>query len=198
MKTIKQWFERVADAKLRTELLDGMVKAHVQVRSLSEAIAEGVRWNKIAQNGQNYWNIIHFRAFNNQIELLPDTPKIQKSALDKRITGLTKRIEELEEIVKSISQPIQKDPFWIDPFGKTTIYNENEQTNVVGNSSDLPGKKIVFDWFISGDGKLITPRVSAIQYINAKEIAQIGYNKYIFKSYDNDPLVYTIYIGHYE
>jgi len=102
MKTIKQWFKRVADPKLREELLANMVKAHVQVRSLSEAIAEGVRWNKIAQNGQNYWNIIHFRAFNNQIELLPDKPKIKKS-------DLLKRIEDLEKVVETLNT------FMIDP-----------------------------------------------------------------------------------
>jgi hypothetical protein len=73
--------------------------------------------------------------------------KYKKSALDKQITGLqlkyelikdveikdlTKRIESLEKIVNELkSRPI------IINLG-TTMYNENEQTNVVGNSSDLP------------------------------------------------------------
>jgi hypothetical protein len=183
--TIKQWFKRVADPKLREELLANMVNENMVCESFKKAIYNGIK------NGTGIFEHYKMLEINNQIELLPLKPKIKKS-------DLLKRIEELEEIVKSLSQPIQIDPFFIDPFGKTTIYNENEQTNVVGNCSDLPEKKIVFDWFISGEGKLITPRVSAIQYKNAKEIAQIGYNKYIFKSYDNDPLVYIIYIGHYE
>jgi hypothetical protein len=73
--------------------------------------------------------------------------KYKKSALDKEITGLqlkyellkdveikdlTKRIESLEKIVNELkSKPI------IINLG-TTMHNENEQTNVVGNSSDLP------------------------------------------------------------
>jgi len=185
--TIKQWFKRVGDPKLREELLANMI---MEEASKIESCLEMAIINGISSNNLN-WHRWGRKAAYNQIELLPLKPKIKKS-------DLLKRIEELEEIVKSLSQPIQIDPFFIDPLPKTTIYNENEQTNVVGNSSDLPEKKIVFDWFISGDGKLITPRVSAIQYKNAKEIAQIGYNKYIFKSYDNDPLVYIIYIGHYE
>jgi hypothetical protein len=162
MKTIKEWFESVKDETIRTELLENMCSSQRLVSSLIEAINLGAMHFSME-------NIYRNMAYQNQIELIPDNPKIKKSALDKQITGLqlkyellkdveikdlTKRIESLEKIVNELkSKPIiinlgKKDipfvsseqPLFIDPLAKTTMHNENEQTNVVGNCSDLPEK----------------------------------------------------------
>jgi len=208
MKTIKEWFESVKDETIRTELLANMDehKQNITAPSLWMAIAYGA---KFSPNFYNY----NTMAQKGQIELIPDTPKIKKSALDKRITGLqlkyellkdveikelTKRIESLEEIVKSLSQPIQKELHWINPLAKTTIYNENEQTNVVGNCSGLPEKKIVFEAFINADRTIKKASSQPEDFNKVTQISDMRNNKYLFEAWHEGKEYPLIYIGHYE
>jgi hypothetical protein len=130
--------------------------------------------------------------------------KYKKSELDKKITGLqlkyellkdveikdlTKRIESFEKIVNELkSRPI------IINLG-TTMHNENEQTNVVGNSSDLPEQKIVFDYELTDKGKTIRTNEVPDQE-TVKEVCRISLYKYIFKQWDKATAIF--YIGHYE
>ena len=86
MKTIKQWFERVADPKLREELLANMTQSQLLASSLKRAVNNGF------DGGYFRSEQLSEMAANNQIELIPDKPKIKKS-------DLLKRIEELERVV---------------------------------------------------------------------------------------------------
>jgi hypothetical protein len=175
MKTIKEWFERVADPKLREELLANMQNRTHLAKSLTVAIILGSDLNPDRE-----LELLNMAA-NNQIELIPDTPKIQKSALDKRITGLIKRIDYLENLVNEI-MPIIIDPDYKDKY--------------LGEVDPEPEQKIVFDWELSDKGKTIETVATPDKGKQLEEVCRINLYKHIFKQYDRGTPIF--YIGHYE
>ena len=96
MKTIKEWFESVKDEKIRMELLENMllVCKDNYTKSLEIAIRSGTEYLDNVQE-------LAERASLNLIDMHQDNTKSLEIALDKKITGLIKRIEELEKIAKA-------------------------------------------------------------------------------------------------
>lgn len=68
-KTVREWFELVADEKLRSELLSEMNEPDMAAATLSNAIGAGFNWTKSSQ-GFMYWSIIYDMAIACSIPLL--------------------------------------------------------------------------------------------------------------------------------
>jgi hypothetical protein len=162
MKTIKEWFERVADPKLREELLANMQNRTHLVKSLKSAIIVGSDLNPDRESE------LLDMAYDNEIELI-DKPKIKKS-------DLLKRIDYLENLVNEI-MPIIIDPDYKDKY--------------LGEVEPEPERKIVFDYELTDKGKTIRTFAVPDQE-TVKEVCRISIYKYIFKQWVKATSVFYI------
>lgn len=89
-KTIKQWFESVADPKLRKELLANTEKTNLNTVTfdLSYAIIGAFIWGDTTE-GDDYWKLIYINAVNKKIETIPftDNPKVKTYHNTTRLKG---------------------------------------------------------------------------------------------------------------
>jgi len=203
--TIKQWFERVADPKLREELLANMRSPNEKESTLYNAILSNIAWDKTLQ-GHSYWRNIYKKAQLNQIELLP---KIKKSDLLERIEKLEKQQASDHVMIMDILAKLESNSFNID--GLYTKFESlkkdiNEPINLNENPHfggiqlfDNKEKKIVFDYTFNELGQMSIPELKPNDFKNVKEVCEMFEGAYIFKGIHFDiKKPNTFYIGHYE
>ena len=183
--TIKQWFERVADPKIREELLANMYqdKSNNYEDYLCDAILKGT---KIFENEFKYREM----AKQNQIKLLP---KIKKSDLLERIEKLEKQQASDHVMIMDILAKLEGT---INKEFRESIRKKLTGTDNAGAIIEKE-KKIVFDWHLS-DEKLWKPTRLSIGFHEIKEVSQSDRNVFIFEAYDKGHEFPLIYIGHYE
>jgi hypothetical protein len=204
--TIKQWFERVADPKLREELLANMKRPNEPSESLEHALRCNFMWISTPQ-GWSYWNDICKKAKLNQIELLP-LPKIRKSYLLKRIESLEKQQSSDHVMIMDVLAKVNSNSFNIDglytkfealkkDINEPINLNENPHfggTQLFHNKEN----KIVFDMKVQRDGVVSKPTVPPTYYDEIIDCGNMDIHKRMFRCISSTCAIPIYYIGHYE
>lgn len=166
-KTIKQWFESVADPKLRKELMDAMDKHNCnnKVGSLSSAIRCSFSWSSTKQ-GVRYWSKIANDANKGKIKLLPDNPKVKTYHNTTQLRGeeLQTAKEKAEFQYKSIKKFFtkRKGKYTSDQILETLILEKVFDKNTLLTSVRRAVSDLKREGFIECVGKVLGKRGSKV------------------------------------
>jgi hypothetical protein len=92
-------------------------------------------------------------------------------------------IKKLEEAIEALSKYIEQ---------------QDNRIKVPKQPEPQKERKIVFDWFINQEGKVVVPYSNPNEFDRIEERFKLGDKFYLFSAHYSQGAPVKIYIGHYE